>query len=212
VTALLDAIAAGDPDAVRAALRTDPGACGRPGPDGVSPLLRCLYRGRRDLAVIVRATDPPMDLADAAALDDVAAVASLLAEGAEIDARTADGFTALHLAAFFDAPHAAALLIRGGADVDAIADNATRVAPIHSAVAGGSTAVVVALVAAGAEVDTEQQGGATALMAAAQHGDAAIVDLLLSCGADVGRLLHDGRSAGDLAAAGGYEDLAARLR
>jgi ankyrin repeat protein len=212
VTALLDAIAAGDPVAVRAALAADPAASGQAGPDGVSPLLRCLYRGRRDLAEIIRGTDPPMDLADASAVDNVAAVASLLAGGAEVDARTPDGFTALHLAAFFDAPHAAALLIRGGADVDAVADNATHVAPVHSAVAGRSTAVAVALVAAGADVDATQQGGVTALMAAAQHGDGPLVDLLLACGADVGRLMHDGRAAGDLAAAAGYEELAARLR
>jgi ankyrin repeat protein len=212
VTALLDAIATGDVAAVRAALAADPAASGRPGPDGVSPLLRCLYRGRRDLAEIVRCADPPMDLADAAAVDDVAGVASLLAGGAEVDAWTPDGFTALHLAAFFDAPHAAALLIRGGADIDAVADNATRVAPLHSAVAGRSSAVVVALVAAGADVDSVQQGGATPLMAAAQQGDPLLVDLLLACGADVGRLLHDGRSAADLAATAGYDDLAARLR
>jgi ankyrin repeat protein len=212
VTALLDAIAAGDPDAVRAALAADPAASGQAGPDGVSPLLRCLYRGRRDLAEIVRASGPRMDLAGAAAVDDVAAVASLLTGAAEVDARTSDGFTALHLAAFFDAPHAAALLIRGGADVDAVADNVTRVAPVHSAVAGRSTAVVVALVAAGADVDVTQQGGFTALMTAAQHGDGPLADLLLACGADPGRLTHDGRSAGDLAEAAGYEDLAARLR
>jgi ankyrin repeat protein len=212
VTALLEAIAAGDPAAVRAALSADPGCCSATGPDGVSPLLRCLYRGRRDLAAIVRSADPPMDLADAAAVDDVAAVASLLAGGAELDARTADGFTPLHLAAFFDAPHAAALLIRGGADVDAVADNATRVAPLHSGVAGRSTAVVMALVAAGADVDAVQQGGFTALMAAAQQGDVPLVDLLLASGADVGSLTGDGRSAGDLAAAAGYDDVAARLR
>jgi ankyrin repeat protein len=211
VTALLDAIAAGDPAAVREAISADPSASANPGPDGVSPLLRCLYRGRRDLAAIVRSADPPMDLADAAAMNDVAAVASLLAEGAEVDARTVDGFAPLHLAAFFDAPHAAALLIRAGADVDAVADNATRVAPVHSAVAGRSTGVVVALVAAGAEVDATQQGGFTALMAVAQQGDAATADLLLASGADVGRLLPDGRAAADLAAAAGADDLAARL-
>jgi ankyrin repeat protein len=95
--------------------------------------------------------------------------------------------------------------------VDAAADNATRVAPIHSAVAGRSTAVVVALVAAGAEVDGVQQGGFTALMAVAQQGDIATADLLLASGADLGRLLPDGRAAADLAAAAGYDDLAARL-
>jgi hypothetical protein len=136
VTTLLDAIAAGDPAAVRAPVTADPETGAPPGPDGVSPLLRCLYRGRRDLAVIVRAADPPMDLADAAALDDVAAVASLLAEDVEVDARTPHGFAPLHLAAFFDAPRAAALLIRSGAEVDAVADTATRVAADLAAAAG----------------------------------------------------------------------------
>jgi ankyrin repeat protein len=212
VTALLEAIATGDPAAVREAVLADPESCAQSGPDGVSPLLRCLYRGRSDLAAIVRSVDPPMDLADAAAVDDIAAMASLLAEGVEVDARTPDGFTALHLAAFFDAPYAAALLIRSGADVDAVADNGTRVAPVHSAVAGRSTAVAVALVASGADVDAVQQGGFTALMAAAQHGDGPLVDLLLASGADPSRLARDGQSAADLAATAGYGELASRLR
>jgi ankyrin repeat protein len=212
VTALLEAIATGDPAAVREAVLAHPESCAQAGADGVSPLLRCLYRGRRDLAAIVRSVDPPMDLADAAAVDDVAAMASLLVEGVEVDARTPDGFTALHLAAFFDAPHAAALLVRSGADVDAVADNATRVTPVHSAVAGRSTPVAVALVASGVDVDAVQQGGFTALMAAAQHGDDQLVDLLLASGADPGRLTQDGQSAADLAAAAGYGELAARLR
>jgi ankyrin repeat protein len=212
VTALLDAIAAGDPAAVRDAVHAHPESCAQAGPDGVSPLLRCLYRGRRDLAEIVRSADPPMDLADAAAVDDVAAAASLLAEGADVDARTADGFTALHLAAFFDCPHVAALLIRSGADVDAVAENPTCVAPLHSGVAGRSTPVVLALIAAGAQVDGAQQNGFTALMAAAQHGDGPVVDLLLAAGADPARRTDDGRSAADLADAAGWEELAARLR
>jgi ankyrin repeat protein len=212
VTALLEAIAAGDPAAVRAAVRAHPESCAEHGSDGVSPLLRCLYRGRRDLAAIVRSADPPMDLADAAAVDDVAAVASLLAEDVDVDARTADGFTPLHLAAFFDAPYTAALLIRSGADVDAVAESPTRVAPLHSGVAGRSTPVVLALLAAGASTDVVQQGGFTALMAAAQHGDDQLVDLLLAAGADPARLTSDGRSAADLAEAAGWGELAGRLR
>jgi ankyrin repeat protein len=155
-----------------------------------------------------------MDLADAAAVDDVAAVASLLAEDVDVDvdARTADGFTPLHLAAFFDAPYTAALLIRSGADVDAVAESPTRVAPLHSGVAGRSTPVVLALLAAGASTDVVQQGGFTALMAAAQHGDDQLVDLLLAAGADPARLTSDGRSAADLAEAAGWGELAGRLR
>jgi hypothetical protein len=41
-----------------------------------------------------------------------------------------------HLAAFFDATRAAALLIRSGAEVDAVADTATRVAADLAAAAG----------------------------------------------------------------------------
>jgi ankyrin repeat protein len=210
--ALLDAIAAGDLEKVRAVLAADPERAGDRGPDGVSAVLRCLYEGRIDLAQAVLAANPPLDIFDASGLGDVSSLATMLTAGAPVTEYAADGFTALHLAAFFDAPYAAALLLRAGADPEAVADNEIRVRPLHSAVAGRSIGVISMLLAAGVDSDVVQRGGFTPLMAAAQHGDSELADLLLVCGADPRRVTDDGRTAADVAAAAGHEDLATVLR
>jgi ankyrin repeat protein len=207
----LDAIAAGDLAEVRALLAADPACASTRGPDGVSAVLRCVYEGRIDLADAVLAANPKLDLFDAAGLGDIGALASLLAAGADVTAYAGDGFTALHLAAFFDAPYAAALLLRAGAGPEAMADNPTRVRPLHSAMAGRSVSVVSMLLAFGVDPDPVQQGGFTPLMAAATHGDAELSDLLLACGADSRRASDDGRTAADIASAAGHEKLVQRL-
>jgi ankyrin repeat protein len=208
---LLDAIAAGDLIEVRALLAANPKAASTRGSDGVSAVLRCLYEGRLDLADAVLAAGPEVDLFDAAGLGDISALATLLAAGADVTAYAGDGFTALHLAAFFDAPYSAALLLRAGAGPEATADNATRVRPLHSALAGRSVSVVSMLLAAGVDPDPVQQGGFTPLMAAAMHGDGELTDLLLACGADSRRASDDGRTAADMAAAAGHDKLHTRL-
>jgi ankyrin repeat protein len=210
--ALLDAIAAGDLAEVRSLLDADPKLASTRGPDGVSPVLRCIYEGRLDLAEAVLDAGPELDLFDAAGLSDISALASMLAAGADVTAYAGDGFTALHLAAFFDAPYAAALLLRAGAGPEAVADNATRVRPLHSAMAGRSVSVVSMLLAAGVDPDPVQQGGFTPLMAAAMHGDGELTDLLMACGADSRRASDDGRTAADMAAAAGHDHLVHRLR
>ncbi len=209
---LLDAIAAGDLADVRARLAADPGLASSRGPDGVSAILRCLYEGRLDLAEAVLDAKPEIDLFDAAGLGDIGSLATLLAAGADVTAYAGDGFTALHLAAFFDAPYAAALLLRAGAGPEAVADNPTHVTPLHSALAGRSVAVVSMLLAAGVDPDPVQQSGFTPLMAAAQHGDTELSDLLLACGADSRRASDDGRTAADIALAAAHPSLASHLR
>jgi ankyrin repeat protein len=209
---LLDAIAAGDLDQVRALLTADPSLASVRGTDGISAILRCVYEGRIDLAEAVLAARPTLDLFDAAGLGDISVLASLLATGADVNAYSGDGFTALHLAAFFDAPYAAALLLRAGAGPEAVADNPTQVRPLHSALAGRSVSVASILLSMGVDPDPIQQGGFTPLMAAAQHGDIELTDLLLACGADSSRASDDGRTIADIAAAAGHDKLVARLR
>ena len=80
---------------------------------------------------------------------------------------SADGFTALHFAAFFNRPDVAALLIARGADVDAVTRNPMRVRPLHSAATVRASAVVAALLAHGADPNAPQEQGATVLMSAA---------------------------------------------
>src|SRR5215475_10680284 len=116
------AIDAGDEAGAVALVRDNPSlARVHGGSDGVTPVLYAMYRHRFELARELAGAAGVLDLAEAAAIDDVARVKALLDAGVDVDGRTSDGFTPLQLAAYFGAPGAAAALIAASADVDAVA-------------------------------------------------------------------------------------------
>jgi ankyrin repeat protein len=208
---LFEAIAAGDTTAADALLAADPALGTARHSTGATPVLYALYHRRPDLARHLAAHLTTLSLAEAAALDEVERVGELLDGGAAVDARTPDGFTALHLAAFFGAPRAAGLLLRRGADAGAVADNPMRVQPLNSAAAGRHHEIVAALIAAGADVNAQQESGYTPLLAAAGLGDAELARLLLAAGADPGLAKDDGVGPAELARAQGHDALADEL-
>jgi ankyrin repeat protein len=206
------AIDAGEDNAAVALVRDDPSLARVPGADGVTPVLYAMYRHRFDLARQLAGVAGPLDLAEAAAVNDAAQVRARLDDGVEVDRRTPDGFTALQLAAYFGAPDATAILIGAGADVDAVAANPMRIRPLHAAAAGRHNDVAALLVDAGADVNGKQRHGWTPLHSAAANGDADLVDRLVTAGADTAATNDDGASPADVAAAAGHGDVAARLR
>jgi ankyrin repeat protein len=129
-----------------------------------------------------------------------------------IDERSADGFTALHLAAFFGQPPVARLLLDRGADPNLWASGDLYVQPLHSAVAGGNAEVAEMLIHGGADVNAAQRLGYTPLMAAAQNGMAATVQLLLARGADPRARNDDVLTAAELADRAGHAEVAATIR
>jgi uncharacterized protein len=210
--ALIDA---GDAEGLRAALADDPAAATARDRDGVSATMHALYRRRVDLAELVAAAVPELDVFEAAALGRLDRVLELVgAEPALASARSPDGFTALHYPAFFGHGEAAAVarvLLEAGADVNARSSNEIAVLPIHSAVAGGHDEVVAALVDAGADVNATQRHGWTPLQGAAKNGSLPSVERLLAAGADRTARNGDGDTAEDLARAVGHDDIVARL-
>jgi len=121
--------------------------------------------------------------------------------------RSADGFTALHLAAYFGRAGAVRVLIREDADVEEAAGNASRVRPLHSGVAGRDIGVVGALLDAGADLEARQEGGFTPLMGAAAGGVKEIVERLLAAGADRDARNDEGKTALDFAREHDHEHL-----
>ena len=101
----------------------------------------------------------------------------------QINTFSPDGWTPLHLAAFFGGAEAVRAILATGADPDADADNTFNVRPIHSAVAVGDHASARALLEAGADPNVEQQGGHTPLDAALHHQDSEMEELLRRHGA-----------------------------
>ena len=183
---IFESIKAGDVDAVRSAVRDDPSQAAARDENGLSAVRAALYAHKQDVADVLLEAGPELDVFDAAAAGDVERLTELLDGDPDlVGAWSEDGFTPLHLAAFFDRGKAVRLLLDRGADVGAVARNYMKVQPLHSAVAANSREVVAALLTAGADPNAKQQGGFTPLMAAEQHeeeGD--MVRLLMDHGAE----------------------------
>jgi len=209
----IDAAAADDTAGDAAAMMRDDPQLARVhgGTDGVTPVLHAMYQQKFALARSLADAAGALDLAEAAAIGDVVQVRDRLASGVGVDSRTPDGFTPLHLAAFFGAPTVVAELIGAGADLDAVAENAMRVQPLHAATAGRHGDCAALLIDAGADVNGAQRDGYTPLHSAAANGDAALVDRLLAAGAAGEARNDDGQTAADLASAAGHQEVAARL-
>lgn len=198
--ALFDAIDQGDPIAVDQILVADP-SLATADREGVSPLRAAAYAGHPELAEPLWRRGADADVFDAAALGNVDCLRSLLDRDDRTDLTSAagDGFTALHLAAWFGHPKAAELLLARGADPSAVATNGTELQPLHTAAAAGHVVIAHLLLDRGADVDARQAGAITALHSAAQRNDSTMVAALLGRGGDPAAVTADGRTAADLA-------------
>ncbi len=183
---IFESIKAGDIDAVRAAVKDDPGVAASRDEDGRSAVRAALYVQKQDIADALLEAEPELDVFDAAAAGDVDRLTELLdADGDLVNAYSEDGYTPLHLASFFARGPAVRLLLDRGADVGAVSKNDMEVQPLHSAVAADAREVVAALLLAGADVNARQKDGFTPLLAAEQHEkEGEMVRLLMDHGAE----------------------------
>ena len=181
--------------------------------NGVSALMLARYRLDRAVTDALLLGDPELDIFEAAALGYVDRLRARLDEDpAMAEANAPDGFTALHFAAYFGKAEIARILIEAGAAVGAVANNETRVQPLHSAAAGRHLEACRLLLAAGADVNARQAGGFTPLHAAAQNGDPELVELFLSARADPAATTDAGATPAATAEAAGHVDVSRRLR
>jgi uncharacterized protein len=188
---LFAAIAAGDADTVRELVARDATLAGCRNEDGISARMLALYRSDVDMLEALVDAGPDLDVFEAAGLGAEERLDELLAhEPALVRARSTDGFSPLHLAAFFGHPGAARLLVERGADVSDVAQNPMRVQPLHSAAAAACTEIVELLLDHGADPNARQEGGFVALDAARQHGDDELEALLIARGADPAAATH----------------------
>ena len=152
----------------------------------MSAVRQALYRGDRAAAVALVEGGAPVNAFDAAALGDVDRLGTLLTSDPDlVHAWSADGFTALHFAAYLGGAAAVRVLLGAGADVHAVARNDMRVQPLHSAAALGDLEACRMLLDAGADPNAAQQGGFVPLDEAVLTKNDALAELLRARGAQL---------------------------
>jgi len=169
VELLIERVKAGDFGAVRAMLAGNFLLSSQRLPSGESPLMTAAYRGHSEIVEALIESGADIDIFAAAATGRVAD----LQRAATTDPTNGfsyDGWTALHLAAFFGHVEAARVLIQLGADVHAVSRNSLTNTPLHAAAAGRHAAVALLLLEHGASASATDAGGYTAAEIARQNG------------------------------------------
>jgi uncharacterized protein len=209
---LFDAIRDNDKDKVAQLIAANPALARARNEAGISALMQARYGFRPDIVDLLRKAVGDLDVFEAATLGDAARLNALLATDPTLaKAFSGDGFTALHLAAFFGEPDAVEALLQYAPDVNVVSRNAMKVAVINAAAASRNLEVAKLVLQAGANPDARQQAGYTALHEAAVNNNVELAGVLLSAGADPGVRSDAGLTAADMAREKGHEEIAEML-
>lgn len=148
--------------------------------NGISAVLLARYHGREDMIEALMPADDELDVFEAAALGHAGRFRELVETEPELASSwSPDGYTPLHLAAFFGIREIVELLLRYDVDVEAVSRNEMQVRPLHSAAAGPRAAEIARLLLdAGADPAAQSGSGSTALDSARQNEDAELEALL----------------------------------
>jgi uncharacterized protein len=201
----------GDLVRVQAAVAEDPSLLDATNEAGQSAFLLAKYYGQQQTADYLLGLNPKLSVFDACVAGVDLALEEVDRDRSLLGAHSPDGWTPLHLAAFFGHADLAAALLKRGASVDARSTNAMRNTPLHAAVAGRRIEVIRLLLARNADVNARQEGGWTALHGAAQNGDRDAVEALLAHGADANARAENNQAPLDLALMKGHQGIAALL-
>ena len=193
---LLGAVRRGDAKTVGDLLAAQPDLASARDERGDSPLLIATYFGKHDIVRFLLERGARASFFEACALGLVADVCRQLRDNPALGGQWAhDGWSPLHLAAFFGQRETAEALLDAGADVRAVARNSEANLAINAAAAGPRAdrrpEIVKLLITRGTPVDGRgSPAGHSPLHEAAFNGDLALVQLLLDSGAD--RSLRNG--------------------
>jgi uncharacterized protein len=206
--AMVAAAQAGDARQVEELLAGDPALAGARGADGFSALTHAAYRGHSEVIEALLRAGAPLDLFEAATVGNLEAVRERLKTGSELGSFSPDGWTPLHLAAFFG--HAALVveLLALGADHALVSRNGMAVTPLQSALARRQVECAGVLLDSGADVNGEPGMNWSPLHYCAANGMPDIAKRLLAMGADVHRRNVEGQTALELAELNGNGEVA----
>lgn len=167
---LVEAAKAGDAAAVRAIVTQHPRLVIERLPSGESPLMAALYRGHSEVVQTLVDLGAELDVFAAAALGNTTALTDALRQPGAVEAFAYDGWTPLHLAAFFGRMDAVRILLDRGADLRAVSRNSMKNTPLHAATAGKHQQIARLLLEHGADPHAIDAGGYTPAKIAAENG------------------------------------------
>src|SRR6266542_6794947 len=145
--AFIDAIKAGEFERVKAMVSAEPTLIEARSRTGESAILTAVYHRQKEIVNLLVARGVTMSLFEACAAGEIERVERLLAEDpAAVNAFSADGWTPLHLAAFFGHAKIAELLLARQADVAARSKNENANTPLHAALAANQKLVAGLLI------------------------------------------------------------------
>ncbi len=207
IETFFQAVKTGDLDTVKQMSEKNPALVNAMDDTNLSAVITAAYHGEMGIANYLVASGAKMDIFSSSALGLTYIVKNLVQKYPKmVNAVGIDGFQPLGLASYFGRTETAQYLILHGAEVNSPSVNEQRVMPLHSAAAGRHLEVVRLLLANGADVNVEQQGGFTALHAAAQNGQLEMIQLLLASGAKVDALTFERKTPADLARDRGHAE------
>ncbi|MBI4202676.1 MAG: ankyrin repeat domain-containing protein [Chloroflexi bacterium] len=212
-----EAITTGNTTLVEEMLETQPQLLQVVNEMGDTPVLWAVYHRRQAVVDLLLARGTTLDIFEAAATGDTERVRALLKEDRSLAlAYSHDGWTALHLAAFFGNRRCAEALLAAGADVGAVSEGsrfANANTPLHAAVAGGHlTMAQVLLLDADADPNATDGDGHTPLHIAAAGGNRDLVRLLLNAGGDAELSTPEGNTPLMLAREQGHREAVELLK
>ncbi len=149
------------------------------------------------------------DLIKAATSGNLPEVKSLIAKGAEVNAKTDKGETALIGASSNGHREIVEALLAKGAEVNA--KRTDGLTALMAASFDGHYKIVLALLARGAEVNAKTSKGGTALIIASEKGHREVVQALLAKGAEVNAKGDNGTTALMGASAHGHREIVQAL-
>src|SRR5919198_5304749 len=183
--AFIDAIKAGEYERVKAMVSAEPELIDARGRTGESAILTAVYHRQKEIVNLLVARGATLTLFEACAAGEVERAERLIAEGdAPIQSHSADGWTPLHLAAFFGHTRIAEMLLARGADVTARSRNATGNTPLHAALAGNHKLLAGTLLGHGADINAADAAGWRPLHLAAANNNIDVMKSLIAQGAD----------------------------
>jgi ankyrin repeat protein len=217
--AFIDAIKAGEFERVKAMVSADPTLIDARSRTGDSAILTAVYHRQKEIVNLLVARGATLSIFEACAAGEVERAERLLHEraggaagAAGINDYSADGWTPLHLAAFFGHAKIAELLIAHGVDVTARSRNTNGNTPLHAALAGNHTFVAAVLIGHGADVNAADAQGWRPLHLAAANNNMDAIEALLAQGADVHAPNGEAKMPLSLATEKHHREAAALLR